>query len=103
MQILAHLLKEFPALKQRYGMLAQLASGQVAEAGKSITAEKRTLEDIDAEVTAYEERLERMQQAWNQQPVSKVIVPADAPEEVVKCGKWRKWQGAWTPRPLGVE
>lgn len=101
-QVLKRLLKEFPEMQEKFGDLTELAAEQVESARKSVKAQKRTVEDMDAEIRVWEERLEKMQAAWSARP-AKVVVAKDAPEEQARCGKWRKWKGTWTPRPLGVE
>lgn len=59
---------------------------------------KRAIEDIEEEIKAFEARFEDMQR-------QRVLEPSYSAIEVEGrqiAGRWRKWSGEWTPRPIGV-
>lgn len=72
-------------------------------------SKKRTIEDIEEEIKAFEARFEAMQQQRigretrlrNGDPPA----PNHSSMEVKGgqiVGRWRKWDGEWVPRPIGV-
>ncbi|CCX12043.1 Las1-like-domain-containing protein [Pyronema domesticum] len=102
-QLLKHILVEYPALKPKYQALVDLAAMHVqtqgGKKGKKANDEKRSLEDIDAEIDAFEAQLDRIQQKRTK-PTTTLLVKEDKKAQV--AGKWRRWEGEWTPKPFGV-
>ena len=100
MLLLTHILAEYPQLKPRYQALAQLAALNVrpAPAGSN-PKEKRSLEDLEAEIDTFEERFRRVQ---HQRSPKVVEIVNTVTEEARNTGKWRRWEGTWIPKPLGV-
>lgn len=70
---------------------------------------KRAIEDIEEEIKAFEARFEAMQRQRTEWAASllnrDVLEPSHNAIEVEGrqiAGRWRKWSGEWTPRPIGV-
>jgi ribosomal biogenesis protein LAS1 len=99
MQLLNHLLTEHPHLKTKYQALPELAAIQAQPIGKRKGGEKRSLQEIEAEIDAFEERFNRIQQ---QRSRTKAVVVETEEIAIESAGKWKRWEGAWTPKPLGV-
>jgi hypothetical protein len=99
MQLLDHLLTEHPHLKQKYQAVAGLAAIQAQPVGKRKSGEKRSLQEIEAEIDAFEERFNRIQQ---QRSRTKPVVVEAEEIAIESTGKWKRWEGVWTPKPLGV-
>ncbi|KAI5790159.1 Las1-like-domain-containing protein [Geopyxis carbonaria] len=108
LQVLDHLVTEYPKLEPKYKPLVELANLQVVSSkelmkrplkGAKQKDNKRGLDYIDAEITAYEERLLALQQQWNGKTP---ILAGKLVEELGQAGKWKREKGPWRPRPLGV-
>lgn len=70
---------------------------------------KRAIEDIEEEIKAFEARFEAMQQqriGWEMRLRNGDPPAPDHSAMEVKggqiVGRWRKWGGEWTPRPIGI-
>jgi hypothetical protein len=96
-------LAEYPALKTKYQALVDLAAMHVqtqgGKKGENTNDKKRSLEEIDAEIDAFEAQLDRIQQKRTK-PTTTLLVKEDKKAQV--AGKWRRWEGEWTPKPFGV-
>ena len=96
---------EHTALKAKYQALVDLATLHVqTQPEKKIkrgkTAEKRPLDAIDAEIDAFEVRFTKIQQQRTK--TSLVVVGERKRGSGENSLRWRRWQGEWTPRALGV-
>ena len=72
------------------------------------------MQEIEAEIDAFEERLERMHAQRQQEQERNRPKAASAAMDAVGAAeegerpqaagnlKWRRWGGSWTPKPLGV-
>ncbi|TGZ82884.1 Las1-domain-containing protein [Ascodesmis nigricans] len=94
MQLLHYLSTAHPAIANSYGKLAGLVEKPVET---SSNRSHLTLEDMDGEISQYEEGLRRVQQIAVGLPAPMVVAPL-----VADSGRWKRWEGPWLDRPLGV-
>ncbi|KAA8894233.1 Las1-like-domain-containing protein [Sphaerosporella brunnea] len=99
MQLLNHIFTEHPQLKPKYQTLADLASTQAQPVDKRKSGEKRPLEAIEAEIAAFEERFNKVQQ---QRAKTRPVAAEHEERAIESAGKWKRWEGAWIAKPLGV-
>ncbi|KAF8539268.1 Las1-like-domain-containing protein [Trichophaea hybrida] len=104
MQLLNHLISEYPNLRPKYQALIELAAihVQARSSGKSKQGHavgKRSREAIEAEIDAFEERFNRIQQ---QRERTQVVVVPNEEKKTQFAGKWKRWEKTWIPKPLGI-
>lgn len=100
MLLLTHLLTEYPQLKPKYQALAELAALNVGSQSTVLKPkEKRSLEDLEAEIDSFEERFRRVQ---HQRLKPKAVEVVNTVAEARNAGKWKRWEGNWIPKPLGI-
>ncbi|KAF8246342.1 Las1-domain-containing protein, partial [Wilcoxina mikolae CBS 423.85] len=102
MQLLNHLISEYPNLRPKYQVLIELAAihVQTQSSGKSKqghAAGKRSREAIEAEIDAFEERFNRIQQQRERTQV--VVVANEEKKKTQFAGKWKRWEKTWIPKP----
>lgn len=100
MEVLRSLSTTHPTIANTYGKLVGMAENQVelpSASSQRAAGEKRSLEEMDAEILQYEEGLRRIQGlgAGSQMPTAEAT-------EGPRSGRWRRWEGPWIDRPLGV-
>ncbi|KAL7271817.1 rRNA-processing protein las1 [Rhizina undulata] len=104
MKLLTHLLEHYPNMKQKYGAIAAMAEAQVPPSvpdGKSTEKRKRGIEDVEEELKDFEGRFEMMaaqRKEWDDRRRGEVAQNVG----VKRNGKWRKWEGHWVIKPIGV-
>lgn len=97
-----------------------MPSGGIGGGGQQQRAQegkKRPLQEIEAEVDAFEERFEKMHAQWQQEQERSRAMAASAAMDTAGTAeeggrdtrpqaagnlKWRRWDGNWTPKPLGI-
>lgn len=97
-------------MNEKYARVVEIAATQVVlpparKAENGIDTRKRKLEEVEAEVKEFEARFEAMKRQKAEQEAR--LRDGDAMQietvvETVKAGRWKKWSGEWTPRPIGV-
>jgi hypothetical protein len=106
MAVFDYLTSEYPTLKVKYRALGEIAAehvqASVSVKNRSKTAgTKRSFSEIEAEIAEFEERLARLQRL-RATTISPGEMDSSDKMEVENTGRWRRWEGPWTPKPLGV-
>ncbi|KAH8148340.1 uncharacterized protein LAJ45_07441 [Morchella importuna] len=110
LKFLRHLLNEYPAMNEKYARVVEIAATQVVlpparKAENCTDTRKRKLEEVEAEVKEFEARFEAMKRQKAEQEArlrDGDAMQVEAVVETVKAGRWKKWSGEWTQRPIGV-
>jgi len=104
MQLLNHLIFEYPTLRPKYQVIIELAAihiqtQSIGETKQGHTTEKRSREAIETEIDVFEEQFNRVQQ---QRVRSQVVTVGNEEKKTQFAGKWKRWEKTWIPKPLGV-
>ena len=122
LELLHHILKHHPTLRAKYSAFESLAKVQIADSALATKtpstkkSKKRSIEDLEDELTHFEQRFAQMEkhmEGWMQGRVDEInLEPAEKDVPAVfqiteepkdaTSGKWRRYEGIWTPRPIGV-
>lgn len=100
MQVLDFLSAAHPTIAKTYGRLSGMAGKQIQKSPALVTSavsSKRSLEEMDSEISHYEERLKRIHNL-----AVGARMPGAEANQSRSAGKWRKWQGPWIDGPLGI-
>lgn len=100
MQVLDFLSTAHPTIAKTYGRLSGMAGKQMQKPPAPVTSvvsSKRSLEEMDSEISHYEERLKRIHNL-----AVGTRMPGTEARQVRLAGKWKKWRGPWMDRPLGI-
>ena len=129
-EILDHILKCHRSLNSKYHVLASLAKDYIASTAvavsignvhgstnKSTTSKrsyKRSIQEIEDELSQFEERLEQMDYLTKERLEGiRHVCDARNADTIIKQGqeesqsgpqtrRWKEYQGVWIPRPIGV-
>lgn len=97
-------------MNEKYARVVEIAATQVVlpparKAENCTDTRKRKLEEVEAEVKEFEARFEAMKRQKAEQEArlrDGDAMQVEAVVETVKAGRWKKWSGEWTQRPIGV-